>query len=111
LDRARIYRRVQFEAFSGKDVSILLQAQGGEPVVVERKLGRGRVLVQGVPLGVAWSTLPLCQAYVAMLHEWLWYLSEPGLPKRNLIVGESIVEGCGRAEQHRSNHVAGRAQS
>ena len=79
---------------SGKDVSILLQAQGGEPVVVERKLGRGRVLVQGVPLGVAWSTLPLCQAYVAMLHEWLWYLSEPGLPKRNLIVGESIVEAA-----------------
>jgi hypothetical protein len=94
LDRARIYRRVQLEAFSGKDVSILLQAQSGEPVVVERKLGRGRVLVQGVPLGVAWSTLPLCQAYVAMLHEWLWYLSEPSLPKRNLVVGESIIEGA-----------------
>jgi len=94
LDRARIYRRVQFEAFSGKDVSILLQAQNGEPVVVERKLGRGRVLVQGVPLGVAWSTLPLCQAYVAMLHEWMWYLSEPSLPKRNLVVGESIVEAA-----------------
>jgi len=94
LDRARIYRRVQFEAFSGRDVSILLQAQGGEPVVVERKLGHGRVVVQGLPLGVAWSTLPLCQAYVAMLHEWLWYLSEPGLPKRNLVVGESIVEAA-----------------
>lgn len=92
LDRARIYRRVPFDAVSGKDVSILLQAQGGEPVVVERKLGRGRVLVQGVPLGVSWSTLPLCQAYVAMLHEWLWYLSEPSLPKRNLVVGESIIE-------------------
>jgi len=94
LDRARIYRRVQFDAFSGKDVSTLLQAQGGEPVVVERKLGRGRVLVQGLPLGVAWSTLPLCQAYVAMLHEWLWYLSEPNLPKRNLVAGESIVEAA-----------------
>lgn len=94
LDRARIYRRHQFDAFSGKDVSILLQAQGGEPVVVERKLGRGRVLVQGVPLGIAWSTLPLCQAYVAMLHEWLWYLSEPNLPKRNLSVGESIVDSA-----------------
>src|SRR5688572_16664107 len=92
LDRARIYRRVQYEAFSGKDVSILLQAQSGEPVVVERKLGRGRVLVQGVLLGVAWSTLPLCQAYVAMLHEWLWYLVEPALPKRNLVVGEAILE-------------------
>src|SRR5688572_20962070 len=94
LDRARIYRRVQYEAFSGKDVSILLQAQSGEPVVVERKLGRGRVLVQGVPLGVAWSTPPLCQAYVAMLHEWLWYLSDPSLPKRNVVVGESIIQAA-----------------
>jgi hypothetical protein len=99
LDRARIYRRHQFEPFSGKDVSILLQAQSGEPVVVERKLGRGRVLVQGIPLGVSWSTLPLCQAYVAMLHEWLWYLSEPSLPKRNLIVGESIAETAATKNQ------------
>ena len=94
LDRARVYRRQQFDPFSGKDVSILLQAQGGEAVAVERTLGRGRVIVQAIPLGVSWSTLPLCQAYVALLHEWLWYLSEPGLPKRNLAVGEALVEAA-----------------
>jgi hypothetical protein len=98
LDRARVYRRHQFDPFSGKDVSILLQAQGGEPVAVERRFGRGRVLVQGIPLGVSWSTLPLCQAYVALLHEWLWYLSEPNLPRRNLPVGEAIVQSAGKAE-------------
>jgi hypothetical protein len=92
LDRAHIYRRHRFDPFSGKDVSILLQAGGGEPVAVERKLGRGRVIVQAVPLGVSWSTLPLCQAYVAMLHEWFWYLSEANLPKRNLAVGEALIE-------------------
>jgi len=91
LDRARVYRRQQFDALSAKDVSVLLQAGDGEPVVVERKFGRGRVLVQAVPLGISWSTLPLCQAYVAMLHEWLWYLSEPGLPKRNVAAGEMLV--------------------
>jgi hypothetical protein len=94
LDRARIYRRHQFDVLSGRDVSILLQAASSEPVVVERKLGRGRVIVQAVPLGVSWSTLPLCQAYVAMLHEWMWYLSEPNLPKRNLAVGEALVENA-----------------
>ncbi|MGI8603666.1 MAG: BatA domain-containing protein [Verrucomicrobiales bacterium] len=92
LDRARIYRRHQFDAFSGKDVSVLLQVQQGDPVVVERKLERGRVLVQGIPLGISWSTLPLCQAYVALLHEWLWYLAQPSLPKRNLTAGEPILE-------------------
>jgi hypothetical protein len=94
LDRARIYRRHQFDASSGRDVSVLLEVQHGDPVVVERKLERGRVLVQSIPLGISWSTLPLCQAYVAMLHEWLWYLVEPALPKRNLAVGETIIDSA-----------------
>ena len=91
LDRARIYRRYQFDAASGSDVSVLLEVQHGDPVVVERKLERGRILIQSIPLGISWSSLPLCQAYVAMLHEWLWYLAEPALPARNLAVGEAIM--------------------
>src|SRR5207249_11806369 len=100
LDRARIYRRHQFDPASGKDVYVLLQVQHVDPIVVERKLGRGRVLVQSIPLGVSWSTLPLCQAYVAMLHEWLWYASEPGLPKRNLAPGEAIIERTEKKPAH-----------
>jgi hypothetical protein len=94
LDRARIYRRHQFDAVGGNDVSVLLEVQHDDPVVVERKLDRGRVLVQSIPLGISWSTLPLCQAYVAMMHEWLWYLAEPALPKRNLAVGEAVIESA-----------------
>ena len=92
LDKARVFRRYPFDISSGRDVSVLLEVQHDDPVVVERKLEQGRVLVQSIPLGVSWSTLPLCQAYVAMLHEWLWYLSEPSLPKRNLAIGEPITE-------------------
>lgn len=94
LDRARLYRRHQFSTTSGKDVSVLLEVQHGDPVVVERKMDRGRVLVQSIPLGVSWSSLPLCQAYVAMLHEWLWYLAESALPQRNLTVGDAIRESA-----------------
>lgn len=94
LDRARLYRRHQFDPASGRDVSVLLQGSGGEPIAVERAFGRGRVLVQGVPLGVSWSSLPLCQAYVPWIHEWCWYLSEPNLPKRNLDPGEAMIESA-----------------
>lgn len=92
LDRARVFRRHTFDTGTGRDVATLIQAQGGDPVVVERKLGRGRVLVQAIPLGISWSTLPLCQAYVAMLHEWLWYLSEPSLTRRNLAAGDAFIQ-------------------
>ncbi len=108
LDRARVYRRYPFDMFSGKDVSALLEVQHDDPVVVERKFERGRVLIQTVPLGISWSTLPLCQAYVAMLHEWLWYLAEPGLPKRNLAIGDAIVEPAGAQESGKLNLPDGR---
>jgi hypothetical protein len=41
LDRARIFRRHQFDMASGKDVSVLLEVQHDDPVVVERKLDQG----------------------------------------------------------------------
>ena len=45
---------------------------------------RSTRIVQAVPLGLAWSNLPLCHSFVVMVHEWLWYLTEPSLAKRNL---------------------------
>src|SRR5207244_2259059 len=41
-------------------------------------------------LGLAWSNLALCHSYVVMVHEWLWYLTEAGLVKRNLQPGEPL---------------------
>jgi hypothetical protein len=90
IDRVRIYRRHQFDANTGSAVTVLLRAEGGAPVAVERDLGRGRVIVLAIPLGLAWSNLPLCHSYVVMVREWLWYLTEPGLVKRNLQAGEVL---------------------
>jgi hypothetical protein len=90
IDRARVYRRHQFDLGPGTTVSVLLRAEGGAPLAVEKFLGRGRVILQAFPLGLAWSNLPLCHAYVVMVHEWLWYLTEPGLVKHNLQPGELL---------------------
>jgi hypothetical protein len=88
IDHVRVYRRHQFG--SGDGVSVLLRIEGGAPLAVEKNLGRGRVIVQAVPLGLAWSNLPLCHSFVVMVHEWLWYLTEPSLVKRNLQPGELV---------------------
>jgi len=64
--------------------------EGGAPLAVEKNLGRGRIIVQAIPFSLAWSSLPLCHAYVVMVHEWLWYLTEPGVVKRNLQAGELL---------------------
>jgi hypothetical protein len=90
IDRVRIYRRHQFDANPASSVTVLLRAEGGAPVAIEKDLGRGRVIVLAIPVGLAWSNLPLCHAYVVMVREWLWYLTESGLVKRNLQAGEVL---------------------
>ncbi len=92
LDHARIYRRHRFEGGRRpKGVSILMQTQTGDPLAIERTFGRGRVILQAIPLNVRWSNLPVLQSFVIMAHEYLWYLSEPAMPRRNLQIGEMLV--------------------
>jgi hypothetical protein len=90
IDRVRIFRRHQLDTGNDKSISVLLRAEGGSAVVVEKTFGRGRVIVQALPLNVSWSNFPLCQSFVVMVHEWLWYLTEAGMVRRNLLPGELL---------------------
>ena len=74
-----------------RDVSVLLRSAGGSPLAVEQAFGRGRVVVQAVPLGVGWSNLPARQAFVVLAHEWLWYLAGPSMTQWNLAPGERLL--------------------
>ena len=73
IDEARLRQHWTF-AERGADqeaVSALLESGNGQPLVVEKYVGQGRVLVQAFPLGLEWSNLPLLKAYVVMVHDWL----------------------------------------
>jgi hypothetical protein len=90
MDHVHIFRRHQLDTGGDKSISVLLRAEGGSALAVEKTFGRGRVIVQAVPLNVSWSNLPLCQSFVVMVHEWLWYLTESGMVRRNLQPGEPL---------------------
>jgi len=92
IDDVRIYRRFRFAPFgTSQRASILLEAGNGDPLAVENYVGRGRVIVQAFPLGQQWSNLPLCHVYVAMVHEWLWYLTGPSATSWNLQANEPAL--------------------
>lgn len=85
IDEARIHRRFRLAPTAAvEQLSVLLESGYGEPIAVEKFTGRGRVIVQGFPLGLQWSNLPLCHVFVPMVHEWLWYLIQPSATPRNL---------------------------
>jgi hypothetical protein len=92
IDEARIRQRWQFAEKSAADdaISALLESGDGEPLVVEKYVGQGRVLVQAYPLGLEWSNLPLLKAYVVMIHDWLSYVTAPRTARYNLSPGAPI---------------------
>ncbi len=91
IDQIRIFRRHCFDpAAETPHLSVLLRTGHGRPLVVEKGVGRGRVIVQAIGLDIRWSNWPACQAFVVATHEWLWYLAEPTLARRNLHMGEPI---------------------
>lgn len=92
IDEVKISRHHQFVLEEDDtDVSVLLESGVGAPLMVENYVGRGRVIVQAVPLGLQWSNLPLTKAYVVMVHDILSYLTEPAATQFNLELGGEIV--------------------
>lgn len=96
IANVRIYRRFSLADTQGGEegpgrVRRLASLSSGQPLAVERRVGQGRVILSAVPLDIAWSNLPARRVYVVMMHEWIYYLCEPGLQKRNVTVGEELV--------------------
>jgi len=93
LDTGRIVvsRRFRFvPSAAGESVSVLLGLTNGEPLAVEKMFGRGRVILQALPLRLQWSDLARSQAFVVMVQEWLSYLTEPQSTRHNLLPGDPI---------------------
>jgi hypothetical protein len=92
IQDAKIYRRLPFQDVDdGEAVSVLLETAQGQPLAIEHYSGHGRVIVQGVPFDVGWTNLPLCEVFVPMVQEWLWYLVEPTAVRHNLEVADVLV--------------------
>ncbi|MGB7342977.1 MAG: BatA domain-containing protein [Pirellulaceae bacterium] len=85
-------RRVRFSvAETNEQPSLLLNLSNGDPLAVEQLVGRGRVIVQAIPLRMQWSDLARSQSFVVMVHDWIDYLSQPRSTQFNLQPGDAIV--------------------
>lgn len=87
-----VARRFRFEsAPPGEDISVLLSLTNGESLAVENYFGRGRVVVQAIPLRLQWSDLARSQSFVVIVHDWLDYLTQPLSTQHNLVPGEQLA--------------------
>lgn len=66
---AEIYQYVRLRA--GEKAEVLLKLEGGDPLLLREKVGRGQLIISAVPLDNTASDLPLRNAYLPILRELL----------------------------------------
>ena len=82
---------------------VLARFDAGTPAVIERRVGRGRVLLWGSTLDVSWSDLPTKPVFLPFIHQAVRHLGGYTEPEPWLTVGQvlntSAVAARGAAAQ------------
>ena len=80
------------------EAAILARLESGDPFLVEKKFGEGRVIACATAIDADWSNLPLRPSYLPLLQRLAVYLASNVYPPRNLAVGKPLIAFLSRAE-------------
>jgi hypothetical protein len=76
---------------AGDGVQVLARLDDGEPLLVLRKIGKGRALMFGATLHVNWSNLPLRPIFLPMMARLTFGLAETERRSYSAIAGQPLV--------------------
>ena len=88
LSEVEFFAFFKLEPVSGS--AVLGRLDTGSPWLIERKQGRGRILVLATPIDAEAGTLPVNPDFVPLAHEWMLYLAGGGGPAE-VRAGEPLV--------------------
>ena len=89
--RVHRYLALQMPATPVADLDRLIGLGNGDPLVVERARGHGRVVLITTSLDPAWTDLPRQAAFVPLVRGLVAHLGSVVLPPRNLRPGDRIA--------------------
>ncbi|MEA3212525.1 MAG: hypothetical protein QOE70_5582 [Chthoniobacter sp.] len=73
------------------EVTTLARLESGDPLLVEKPFGDGRVIACAVPCDADWSNLPMRPFYLPLMQRLSVYLASTVFPSRNLEVGKPLL--------------------
>lgn len=86
---ARIFRYLQLSiAPSEHPVCILSTVANDEPLILEKTIGRGRVILMATSADDSWNTLPKSAIFLPLVQELVGYLASGHAQRLNFDVGE-----------------------
>jgi hypothetical protein len=72
-------------------VTVLARLDTGDPFLVEKKFGEGRVIECAVPCDADWTNLPARPFFLPLMQQLVTYLASKVYPPRNVDVGKPLV--------------------
>lgn len=84
-----VSRYLQLDPLPASSVG-LASLRSGDPLVVARSFGRGRVMLWTVPIDADWSNLPFSSLYLPLVQSSIKFLAAGGVEDRNLAPGATI---------------------
>jgi hypothetical protein len=71
--------------------AVLARLDSGDPFLVEKRFGEGRVLQCCIPCDADWSNLPMRPFYLPLMQQLSTYLASKVFPARNVEVGRPLT--------------------
>lgn len=87
-DLTRVQVRSWWKLQPGPQSAVLARLESGDPLLVARRLGDGRIIQTALPLDGSWSDLPIHPTFVPLAHELVYELALSSQSSRNLLIGE-----------------------
>lgn len=75
---------------AAKDAQVLARFDGGSPALLERRVGRGRVLLWATTFDREWSDLPVSPVFLPFIHRTVRYTAGYQEPRPWLLVGQVL---------------------
>jgi Aerotolerance regulator N-terminal len=86
----RRYFSLRRSAVEASEMDVLLALESGDPLVLERTRGKGRVVLFTTSLEPTWNDLPARAAFVPLFRGIMAHLASQVQPPRNLRLGQRI---------------------
>ena len=87
------------------DADVLMREPSGQPLLVERRMGQGRVLLFTSTIDRDWTNFPLQPTYVPWLYRMVSYLAQQQVERANFVRTGQVVSLPASATQARPVQV------
>jgi hypothetical protein len=88
---APILKYFKLQLPKDSSAQVVLAAANGDPLVVEEKFGRGRVVLFATSADTSWSAMPLWPGFLPLVQEIMSYCLAGSATLRNVQLGDAIA--------------------